>query len=128
VKLLLDTHALVWFVKRSKLLSPPALNAIVSTGNQVLVSVVSPWEMAIKVGLGKWPDAEKFLNDFESAIATEGFSLLPITVHHVRTAGLNKSTHRDPFDRLLAAQAAIEGLTLVSGDPQMQSLGAAVLW
>jgi PIN domain nuclease of toxin-antitoxin system len=128
MKLLLDTHTLVWAIRGDPQLSKAAQAAIKSKGGDVRVSVVSAWEIAIKVGLGKWPEAEKLLNDFEAAIAGPAFALVPISVDHVRTAGLLRAAHRDPFDRLLAAQATIEGLTLVTSDPKMTGLGAPVLW
>jgi len=128
VRLLLDTHILVWWIKASPLLSSAAHAAISARSDEVLVSVVSAWEIAIKVGRGKWPEAQELLIEFEQAIADEGFTLLPIGVPHVRHSGLMAAAHRDPFDRLLAAQAIIEGLTLVTADPKLAGLGAARLW
>ena len=90
--------------------------------------MATAWEMAIKVGIGKWPEAAALVDDFEAKIALPGFRLLPISVPHVRAAGLMQSPHRDPFDRLLAAQAMTEGLTLVTADTRLAALGAAVLW
>jgi PIN domain nuclease of toxin-antitoxin system len=74
------------------------------------------------------PEAAELVANFEDAIRAEGFELLAITVDHVRFAGLMQTPHRDPFDRLLAAQATIEGLTLVTSDTKMLSLGANVIW
>ena len=96
--------------------------------NEIYVSVVSAWEMAIKVGLGKWPDAAVLVERFEHETTANGFLLLPILVPHVRAAGLMQVPHRDPFDRLLVAQAQIEGLTLVTADLKIQNLGVAWLW
>ena len=93
-----------------------------------MVSVVTAWEIAIKVGGRGWPEVQDLLDTFETAIAAEGFGLQPISVAHVRAAGLMQSPHRDPFDRLLAAQAQIEGLTLVTADAKVQTLGAQWLW
>lgn len=124
----MDTHTLVWWIKSSPMVSDTARAAIASEESVVFVSVISAWEIAIKVGRGKWPDAEKLLEEFEPAIAEERFQLLTVSVSHARKAGLLASDHRDPFDRLLAAQASIEGLTLVSADARMAQLGAAVLW
>ncbi len=92
------------------------------------VSVASAWEIAIKVGQGKWPEAAVLIGDFENWMDRAGFNLVTITIPHVRAAGAVKSTHRDPFDRLLAAQAQIEGLTIVSADPKVQALGGPWLW
>jgi PIN domain nuclease of toxin-antitoxin system len=78
--------------------------------------------------LEKWPEAKELLGEFEEALVLERFHLLPITVPHVRAAGLIQAPHRDPFDRLIAAQATLEGLTLVSSDSRIATLGAPVLW
>lgn len=96
--------------------------------NDVLVSVASAWEIAIKVGLGKWPEARDLLFDFERHMDDAGFEILPIRIAHVRAAGLVSAAHRDPFDRVLAAQATIDGLVLVTTDPDLATLGAACIW
>jgi PIN domain nuclease of toxin-antitoxin system len=128
VRLLLDTHTLFWWVADDTKLSRAAFAAIRSRAGDVYVSTASVWEMAIKVGVGKWPDAITLLSDFEEQLNRNNFLLLPISVPHARHAGLLSSPHRDPFDRLLAAQATIEGLKLVTADPKMAGLGADVLW
>ena len=102
--------------------------AIADPNVETFVGVVSAWEMSIKVGLGRWDDARLIVDKFEEHVAIEAFTLLPIAVPHVRAAGLMQSPHRDPFDRLLAAQAIAEGLTLVTADTKVQSLGAQWLW
>jgi PIN domain nuclease of toxin-antitoxin system len=96
--------------------------------NDIYVSVASSWEMAIKVGLGKWPEARSLIENFESELATETFQMLPILVPHVRLAGFLTSPHKDPFDRLLVAQAIEEGLILVTSDAKLTGMGAPVLW
>ena len=128
MRLLLDTHALVWWMKSNKHLTPVAYEAVTSRNNEVFTSVACAWEMAIKVGLGKWPEASSVLETFEADLTAVGVRILPISVTHARTAGLMSSPHRDPFDRLLAAQAITEGLTLVTSDAKMASLGAPCLW
>ena len=128
MKLLLDTHALYWWLTDQGRLTPTARVAIAAIDNEIYVSIASPWEMAIKVGSGKWAGATRIVDDFEDNVAAEAFRILPITVPHVRTAGLLQSPHRDPFDRLLAAQAQIEGLTLVTADLKLAGLGAPILW
>lgn len=110
------------------MLSSAAASAISAIDAVAYVSVASAWEIAIKVGAGKWEGARGLLETFSDQLAAESFLLLPISIGHVRTAGLISSLHRDPFDRLLAAQAQIEGLTLVTADPKLTSLGAPVLW
>jgi PIN domain nuclease of toxin-antitoxin system len=84
--------------------------------------------MAIKVGLGKWPEARDLLFDLERHMDDAGFEILPITVGHVRAAGLIGAAHRDPFDRVLAAQAMIDGLALVTTDTNLATLDAACIW
>jgi PIN domain nuclease of toxin-antitoxin system len=128
VRLLADTHVVFWATMERSRLSQVARAALESEQNEAFVSVASAWEIAIKVGLGKWPEARDLLFDFERHMADAGFELLPITVAHVRTAGLIASTHRDPFDRLLAAQATIDGLVLVTADGNLAPLGAACIW
>jgi PIN domain nuclease of toxin-antitoxin system len=127
VRLLLDTHIIFWWITDPSKLSRSADAAIRNRNSDVAVSIASLWEMAIKVGVGKWPEAAALVSTFETDMTTEGFSLLPITLDHVRTAGLMQAAHRDPFDRLLAAQAQIEGMTLVSADPKLAGLGAPIL-
>ena len=87
MRLLLDTHTLVWGIRASPLLSEPAREAIAQESSAVSVSVASAWEIAIKVGQGRWPEARELLESFEYATAEEGFHILPIAVSQVRTAG-----------------------------------------
>jgi PIN domain nuclease of toxin-antitoxin system len=128
LRLLLDTHTLVWWITSDQRLPSRTRTIIGTDDNDVLVSIASAWEIAIKVGLGKWPEAERLLAEFEAAVAGEGFDLLPISVGHARGSGLMPSLHLDPFDRLLAAQAQIEGLTLVTADARFARLGATIMW
>ena len=128
MRLLVDTHALFWSVMKRIELSHIARSALEDERNEVYVSVASAWEIAIKVGLAKWPDARNLLLDFERNVDDAGFVLLPIGIPHVRAAGLMQTPHRDPFDRLLAAQAIAEGLVLVTADAKVQGLGAQWLW
>lgn len=128
MRLLLDTHTLVWALRANALLSSVAQAVIENSENDVFVSVVSAWEIAIKVGQGKWPDAQTLIENFESEIETPRFRLLQIALPHVRLAGLMSLPHRDPFDRLLAAQAEIEGLALVTADQRLQVLGVEWIW
>ncbi len=128
MRVLLDTHVLFWALTDETLLSPAARSAIRDGTNEVFASIATAWEIAIKVGAGKWSEAEPLIRDFEREVSTPGFGILPINVAHVCAAGLMRSTHRDPFDRLLAAQSMIEGLSLVTADPKLAALGAPVLW
>lgn len=100
---LLDTHVLAWAMLEPEKLSASAKIALHDDANTIYVSIVSAWEIAIKVGLGKWPDAATLLDNLENELDEAGFDLLHLSLDHVRTAGLLQSPHRDPFDRLLAA-------------------------
>lgn len=104
------------------------LDAVSDPEAEVFASAVSAYEMASKFGLGKWPEVAALVGGFETAVAAERFGLLPVTAPHAIRAGLYDSTHRDPFDRMLAAQAEIESLTLVSSDPRMAGFGVPVVW
>ena len=117
MRLLLDTHVFYWWMTGEPGLGDHAIAAIKDRSNTTTVSLATLWEMAIKAGNGKWPEALPLVQNFERELAAEGFLLLPITAQHVRHAGLMSFAHKDPFDRLLAAQALEEGLTLVSVDP-----------
>ena len=127
-ELLLDTHALLWWLAEPNRLSPAAHAAISEPANKVFVSAASGWEIAIKVRLGKLPAATALLEDLPGLLADQGFQLLPITLLHGLQAGGYLLPHRDPFDRLLAAQAELSGLTLVSLDPALQAFPCCLLW
>ena len=127
-RLLLDTHALLWWLAEPDRLSKAAHEAIANTSNQVFVSSASTWEMATKVRLGKLTMAKHLLDDFTEALANQGFEPLAIQFNHGLRAGRYEQAHRDPFDRLLAAQAELEHLILVSIDPALNDFPCKVLW
>jgi len=126
-RILLDTHALLWFVANDSALSGTA-RTLIETADDVFVSVASAWETAIKVHLGKLtvdaPSAEAF---FDEQMRTNGFTYLPIAPAHVFRAASLPLHHRDPFDRMLIAQALVEGLPLVTHD-DFRSYGVAATW
>lgn len=126
--LLLDTHALVWWWRSSPLLPGPAQTTIETSPANVYVSAVAAWEMATKHRLGKWPEVRELLADFDVFASRSRLIGLPISLAHARLAGTPPSDNRDPFDRILAAQAISESLTLVSGDPAFLSFGLACVW
>jgi PIN domain nuclease of toxin-antitoxin system len=128
VKLLLDTHALFWAIAEPERLSEKARSLIEAETAEIYVSVASAWETAIKVGLGKWPEAAGLVETFAQSLVVPGFRILPISLSHTRTAGLMAAAHRDPFDRLLVAQAQIEGLSLVTSDSKLIGMGAEIVW
>ena len=127
-ELLLDTHALLWWLAEPDRLSPAAHRAMTDPGNRVRVSAASGWEIATKVRLGKLPATSELLDDLPQLLAAQGFEQLPITLRHGLHAGLYPVAHRDPFDRLLAAQAELGGFTLVSLDPALQAFPCRLLW
>lgn len=128
MRLLLDTHALVWAALDDRRLSASSRAAILDQDNSVFVSLASIWEIAIKLGIGKMPEAERLVRDLRAGTALPGFDELPIERGHVIEAGLLDIPHKDPFDRLLIAQAQLEGLTLVSNERLFDRFGVNRLW
>lgn len=128
MKLLLDTHALIWWLAGDEALSPRAREAIADDANGVFVSAASAMEVATKVRIGKLPSAVALAQDFEAIVAAQGFVELPISVRHARLAGEMLIAHKDPFDRLLIAQAQVEGLTLASNEALFDSFAVARVW
>jgi len=123
-----DTHALIWYVDQDQLLSPAAHAAITNPSNDLLLSSGSIWEIAIKVGLKKLTLSLPFRAWIEKAIADLGLSILPITVEYADAQAVLPNHHRDPFDRLLVAQAQVEGVPVVSADVTLDSYGIARIW
>jgi PIN domain nuclease of toxin-antitoxin system len=125
--ILLDSHAFFWWVTDNEKLSALAKQTI-QDEQQVYVSAVVAWEIATKARLGKWPDAELIVSGFFDLLAHYGFSGLSVSLEHGHLAGSLPGAHRDPFDRMLAAQAQIENVPLVTGDPVFRAFGTRVLW
>jgi len=123
VNLLLDTHVLLWWLADDSRLSPDTGKAISDPENIVLVSAVTIWEIVIKKGLGKLAIPDEWYD----AIADEPFQRLPITWEHSRKVADLPELHRDPFDRLLVAQAIVENLVLVTGDEKVLRYDISVL-
>ncbi|MFA6112218.1 MAG: type II toxin-antitoxin system VapC family toxin [Candidatus Latescibacterota bacterium] len=121
--LLLDTHVVLWWLDDPQQIAPKAREAIADGLNDVFVSAASAWEVAIKAALGKLQAPD----DLEAALAEAGFTTLPITVRHALGVRELPDVHQDPFDRILVAQARIEGLTLVTRDPRLGQYGVTVL-
>jgi PIN domain nuclease of toxin-antitoxin system len=128
VKLLLDTHALLWWLDGDERLSDRAKSTIGDGANRIFVSAASAWEIATKVRIGKLPDAVEVAERFSEIIGNQDFDSLPITAEHARQAGLMPGEHRDPFDRMLIAQSQIEGFTLVSNEALFDRFGIRRLW
>jgi len=125
---LLDTHAFLWWIADSGRLSGPARAAIADELNEILVSAVSAWEIATKFRIGKLPGCEAVAFDVAGHVAGQGFEALAIDVADAERAGRLPGAHRDPFDRMLAAQALARDAPVVSVDPAFDSFGVFRLW
>jgi PIN domain nuclease of toxin-antitoxin system len=123
VRLLLDTHPLLWWLADDPRLADPARSEIADPANDVFVSAASAWEIAIKAGIGKL----SLPHDLEEQLAASSISPLPILVRHALAVRDLPEHHRDPFDRLLVAQARIEDLTIVTADPCIPRYDVSVL-
>lgn len=124
MRLLLDANAFLWWVTDSTRLSATAREAIADDQNVVLMGVGSLWELAIKRSLGKLD----FPHDFQTVLRNEAFELLPITYDHLHALEALPLQHRDPFDRLIIAQAITENLTIVTSDQKFALYDVRVLW
>jgi PIN domain nuclease of toxin-antitoxin system len=122
VKLLADTHVLIWLTMDPERLTPAALAATTDRANRLLVSTAPVWEMSIKHHLGKLPQAAPLIEDLDGALATLGADLLPVSGRHAIRAGQLAWAHRDPFDRMLAAQAMADDAVLVTADEAFAGL------
>ena len=122
-RLLLDTHALLWWLADDARLGPQARSLIADAHNEVCVSAASLWEISIKKALGKLtaPDG------LDSIVEQEGFSKLPITLFHAEQSGALPALHRDPFDRMLVSQAQSEGLEILTWDAALSQYGVRTL-
>lgn len=128
MRVLLDTHAILWAAFRKDLLSARARKLIEAPANELLVSAASAWEIATKYRLGKLPQAQVLIEDFVPRVTAAGYLLLPISVEHALRAGRLPADHKDPFDRMLAAQAIQEDLQLLSSDERLDVLGVRRVW
>jgi PIN domain nuclease of toxin-antitoxin system len=131
VKLLLDTHTVLWFYLADARLSTSARSIIIDPGNEKWVSPATYWEVAIKVSTGKYAIAQSFEDFWHNAIELNSFRILHILPRHaarVATLPFPPNNHRDPFDRLILAQALVEGLQIVSADSELDAYGVSRLW
>ena len=126
--LLLDTHAFLWWLAGEPKLSRRARAAIGDADAEVFVSAASAWEIATKYRLGKLPGAAIIRSTIADAIASQSFVALPITVVHAQRAGGLAGEHRDPFDRMLIAQAQSEDLILISNEKLFDAFGVHRVW
>ena len=125
---LLDTHTLLWWLAGDKRLSRRARKVIGDAAATVYVSAASAWEIATKVRLGKLPDAEYLVSELGLHVASQGFSALDVSISHGLRAGALPGPHRDPFDRMLIAQAQAENLALISNEGVFDLYGITRFW
>ena len=128
MRVLLDTHALLWWLSDDVALTRPARKTIADTRNTLIVSAASAWEIGTKVRLGKLPTANDLAADFSVQLERDGFELMAISAEHAVRAGLLPGPHKDPFDRMLIAQAQAENLPLISNETLFESYGIRRIW
>ena len=128
MKVLLDTCALIWATLSPSSLSREARETIADEGNVILVSAASAWEIATKVRLGKLPGAEKLERDYLDVMQDAGYTLLDLDSASALRAGRLVAEHRDPFDRMIAAQALGLDIPILSPDPQLDKFGVRRIW
>ena len=128
MRALLDTHALLWWLADDPALSAPALRLISDPANTMLVSAASAWEVATKVRIGRLPTAVQLVADFEGWLKRERFDPLGVSVDHAIRAGQLPGPHKDPFDRMLIAQALAENVPLVSDETIFDSYAVRRVW
>jgi len=126
MRLLFDSHALVWFLLGDR--RCPQRVRDVAVEAEIVVSAVVAWEVATKVNRGKWAEASIVAATLADVLNQHNYAALPITIQHTHVAGFLASRHRDPFDRMLAAQAQVEGIPLVTADAVFRDLGVSVVW
>jgi len=124
LKLLLDTHAVIWFTDDAPLLSAAAAAAIEDPANEILLSAVVAWEIAIKRGIGKL----RVANNYVDVMLAAGSRELPVVIAHAQTVETLPPHHSDPFDRLLVAQAMAEDAAIVTNDQRIKRYDVSVLW
>jgi PIN domain nuclease of toxin-antitoxin system len=128
VRVLLDTHAFLWWLDGDRRLPARLRGLLGEPANEVLVSAASVWEITTKARLGKLPGAMELAADVPASIESQGFLPLPITVHHAQRAGALPGPHRDPFDRMLIVQAQMEGVPIASNETVFERYGISRLW
>jgi PIN domain nuclease of toxin-antitoxin system len=128
MRLLLDTHTLLWFLGNDPQLSPAARQNVENPVHDKFVSVASLWEIALKLSLGKLKLPGPFSEIFPHQLEINGFALLPISCAHLNVVVALPFHHRDPFDRLVIAQAMADEMTIVTRDPEFSKYSANVLW
>ena len=128
MRILLDTHTIIWLMNDDPRLGSAARAAIASPANPVFASAASVWEAATKFRLGKFPQAALLVDNPRRILEAMEIDSISISLDHARLAGSFAQAHKDPFDRILAAQALLESLTLASIDPVFDSFSVTRLW
>jgi PIN domain nuclease of toxin-antitoxin system len=128
VQILLDTHAFIWWVLGDASLSNLARAEIGDSNNHCFVSAASAWEVTTKYRLGRLPQAAPLAADFPGMVVQQGFIPLALTLVHATRSGAFAQAHKDPFDRMIAAQAIVEGMPVVSIDAQLDQFGIRRIW
>ncbi len=128
MRLLLDTHALLWWLAGDPALTETAKAAIADDTNDIQISAASAWEITTKHRIGKLPRAAPVVADLAGLLADQGFTPLPITLAHAQMAGSLPGPHRDPFDRMLIAQSLLDAFVLVSNEQLFDLYGVVRLW
>lgn len=128
MKYLLDTHALVWWLTNDRRLSKAARAVIGDASNRIAVSSASVWEICTKHRIGKLEGVDALARDVAGWVAKARFEQLPISFAHAERAGGWPQEHRDPFDRMLAAQSELEAMPLVTIDDALRSFGIQIVW
>jgi PIN domain nuclease of toxin-antitoxin system len=128
MRLLLDTHTLLWWWGEPEKLSRRALRLLKDPANEVRVSSASALEIGVKTRIGKLPRGKAIIKSWNKRIGEDGFGELPVSAGHALRAGIMPGKHRDPFDRLLAAQSLIEAMPVLGCDSAISDLGAKRVW
>lgn len=125
---LLDSHVLLWWWFEPERLSATVRELLIEPTNSVLVSAATVWELSLKHHRGKLPELKRAIGDLPGLLQSDGFEALPIALAHGLRAGAYSQPHRDPFDRMLAAQAELERLVLLTADLQLSTFPCRTLW
>lgn len=128
MRVLLDTHVIIWWTMEAHKIGSRVTGLLQAPATEIFVSPVSAWEIAYKHSLGKLDFPSAVIDDFDQWIQRLHWAELPFTAKHAVVSARLGGLHKDPFDRMLAGQAKIEGLQLISADPAFKHLGVEALW
>ena len=128
MRYLLDTHALLWWMVDDEQLSASSRTVIGDPDNELFVSSASAWEISTKHRLGKLPEAGEIVRDFGDLLQRAHMTPLAVSIEHALKAGALPAHHRDPFDRMLIAQSAIEEMPIITKDPAFAAYGVELIW